>query len=209
MDKLYLPQNEFDLLIPYCDDNSHQEATILDYSETEIIKHFHMLYENKVYTLEEIESQRENLELIKELLLFKKVVIVNPITKKIQICDLDSCKIGNNKPFETKYLQFFRTYSYVTNHLAHKYPKNTYIFIPNYNTDLYCYITIILKVLFNIDVLHSDLITFYSQIYALKSQGLPEPLFQIFMNIYNICDNKNLYKFLEFIPESFERNLKL
>lgn len=59
------------------------EANILDYSEKEIIKYFHLVNENKVYTLSEMERQEEDLKSIKELLIFKKIVIVHSEIKAI------------------------------------------------------------------------------------------------------------------------------
>ena len=54
-----------------------------------------------------------------------------------------------------------------------------------------------------------DLNTFYNKMYDLKKEGLPEFLFQVFVNLYNPIPNQNPYKFLEDIPSSFERKRDL
>lgn len=141
--------------------------------------------------------------------LHEENILVNKETKKIQICDIDSCKIGNNQPFRTKY-SFLKAYYYVFKHLNKKYPFNSNnIFIPNEDFDLYCYIVIILNTLFHINVLCLDVTDYFKQIYSLKEQGLPRPLFQIFLNIYSPAKNENPYRYLDAIPESFERKRKL
>ena len=124
---------------------------------------------------------------------------------EIQICDLDSCKIGNNKPFLTKYLQFLKTYPEVTESLQHKYPFYHYLCIPNENSDLYCYCAMIFKTLFEVDLTKLSSNEFHQTLYSLKEQGLPEPLYQTFFNLYSPKENENPYRYLEDIPNSFEK----
>ncbi len=124
---------------------------------------------------------------------------------EIQICDLDSCKIGNNNPFLTKYLQFLKTYLEVTQRLQHKYPFYHYLCIPNENSDLYCYCVMIFKTLFKVDITKLSSNAFYQTLYSLKEQGLPEPLYQIFLNLYSPKENENPYLYLEDIPTNFEK----
>lgn len=277
MERLYTNEKQLEKL-PLYYQNKTSEATILDFSKTEILKHFHWINENKVYTLEEINHQEEDLRLVKELLIFKKIVLVNSQvkgilidkgynanladfkmekvsfndlimvlqnigrvlhtlhccreqegilktffigdlhegnilvdrkTKNIQICDIDSCKIGSNQPFPTKYLNFYNKYNYVRKNLKNKYPIQNDRFIPNGNSDLYCYIKIILDILFNFDIEYLNILNYHKVIYNLKEQGLPDALYQIFINLYHPIDNKNPYKYLDSIPSSFERKLKL
>lgn len=135
-------------------------------------------------------------------------ILVDKETKKIQICDIDSCKIGDNKLFSNKYLQFCCTGYYVLQNLSKKYPLLNDYFVPNQNSDLYCYISNIMKALFNLDIRYFNITDFFKKLYSLKEQGLPEPLFQIFLNIYSLVENKTPYKLLDSIPNTFERNLK-
>lgn len=277
MERLYKKEKQLKNL-PLYYPNKTSEATILDYSETEILKYFHCINENKVYTLEEMERQEKDLKLVKELLIFKKIILVNSQvkgivldkgynnnlanfklenvsfndlvivmqnighvlhtlqcyreqegilktffigdlhegnilvnskTKNIQICDIDSCKIGSNKPFPTKYLQFYNTYNYVCKKLQNKYPMQNDRAIPNSNTDLYCYIKMILDILFNFNIEYLNILDYHKVIYSLREQGLPEPLYQAFINLYHPLDNINPYQYLDAIPFSFERKLTL
>lgn len=241
-----------------------------------LLNYFDFVNENKAYTLREIENQEEDLRLVQELLLFKKIVIVDskikgillekgysfnlhelqsesfneliPIlqnvgrlleelryirekekkletffigdlqeenilvdkeTKKIQICDLDSCKIGDNKPFRAKY-SFCRTFYHVFQNLEKKYPLSPITsFIPNHNFELYCYIATIMNVLFHIEIQFMDVPNYFKWLHFMKEQGFPEPLFEIFLNIYSPKDNVNPYPYLDAIPNRLERNLKL
>ena len=136
-------------------------------------------------------------------------ILVDIQTKKIQIIDLDSCKIENNRAFAAKYLEFLKTYFYVRENLQEKYPWDGYHFSNNENTDLYCYTMIILRFLFGVDIMLLDLNAFYNKMYDLKQDGLPDSLYQIFINLYNHVPNQNPYRLLDFIPSSFERKRDL
>lgn len=135
-------------------------------------------------------------------------ILVNPETKEIQFIDLDSCKIGNNKAFLAKYLQFLKTYNYVTLSLSKKYPKYMHTFSNNENTDLFCFLVIIMKILFSIDIQFMDVPEFYQMIEKLKVQGLPHELYKALYKLYIPCSNTNPYKSLDSIPSSFERKLE-
>lgn len=271
-----MKENQLNSLPLYYDKKTN-EANILDYNKEKIIKYFHLINENKVYTLKEIEKEKD-LKIIKELLVFKKLVVVHSEikgilldkgydinlehykdenadfnalitilqnvgkvlqqleeirkqegklqnffigdlhegnilvdkkTKRIQICDIDSCKIANNIPFLTKY-SFLRAHYYVFQYLKRKYHfYNPNIPIPNTNFDLYSYIAIIFNTLFQINIQTLTVTDYFKILYSLKREGLPEPLFQIFLKIYNQIDNENPYKYLDSIPTTFERKLNL
>ncbi len=153
-------------------------------------------YENKLTTFFIGDLQESN-------------ILVDIQTKRVQIVDLDSCKIGNNRAFAAKYLEFLKTYSYVRKYLQEKYPWDVYHFSNNENTDLYCYMMMILRFLFDINIMLLDLNTFYSKMYDLKQEGLPDKLYQVFINLYSNVPNQNPYKLLEVIPSSFERKMDL
>lgn len=273
MQKIQLSREEI-LKYPTFVSGKSNEAIIKEFNNTELIKLFHYYSEYKIETLEEIEKERKNFSLIKELLIHKAVItsddiiiailidkgypmtfrrflkespsfeqvitilknigklletlkhireeeqkltsffigdlhegniLVNPESLEIQIIDLDSCKIGNNHPFLTKYLQFLKTYQYIKTDLSYKYPSNRHNVSPNENTDLYCYCVMILKNLFGIDITKLDITEFYEQLYNLKIQGLPLPLYQSFLDLYRNTENKNPYKLLDDIPSSFEK----
>lgn len=138
----------------------------------------------------------------------EKNILIDAITKKVQYIDLDSCKIDDNYPFLTRYLHFYNTWGFAWP-LRNKYPFTYDVAIPNQNTELYSYIVIILKFLFDVDIIFLDIGEFYEQMYTLKEQGLPESLFQIFLKLYDVVPNENPYKVLDTIPSSFERKKTL
>ena len=65
--------------------------------------------------------------------------ILNEETNKINVIDLDSCKIGNNKEGYAKYLNPLSAISYIPKYIT----KNGEIKI-SYNTELYCYIIMVI-----------------------------------------------------------------
>ncbi len=136
-------------------------------------------------------------------------ILVDKNSKKVQFIDLDSCKLEDNLASMTKYLEFLKTYNYIKTKLNYKYPYDKFNFSNNENTDLYCYMVMILKHLFGVNIIPLDLNEFYNQMYFLKEQGLPEDLYQIFINLYNNIPNTNPYKLLDGIPSSFERRRTL
>ena len=99
-------------------------------------------------------------------------------------------------------------YPYVTKKLGKKYPLAIYSFIPNHNTDLYCYMVMILKILFSVDITKQNFNEFYQTLYALKSEGLPKPLYESFLTLFGPQENQNPYLFLEDIPYPFEKRVK-
>lgn len=277
MERIYLKEEDLRKYDLFCK-NGTNEARIYDYNDKELIKYFHSIGDNKIDTLEEIDRQRCDLALVKELLIYKGLVynhtklkgilldkgygqtlsiygsdennswndkiivlqnvgkvleqlkwlrmegkltdffigdlqerniLVDKNTKKVQFIDLDSCKIGSNRAFLTKHLEFLKTYSYVKNNLSLKYPYEKYNFSNNFNTDLYCYMVVILKILFNTDITWLNLNDFYQKMASLKNKGLPEPLYEIFINLYSPKDNVNPYKLLDSMPDGLERKLNL
>lgn len=162
--------------------------------------------------LEQLKNLREKENLLTDFFIgdiHENNILVNPNTLQIQFVDLDSCKIGNNRAFLTKYLQFLKTYSYVRTNLGHKYPCDIYNFGINENTDLYCYIVILFNVLFSVDISLLDVTTYNHIVEQLYSYGLPSPLYESFIRLYQPEENTNPYLYLEDIPKTFERNLVL
>lgn len=163
-------------------------------------------------TLEKLKQLREQEKVLTDFFIgdiHEGNVLVDPISLQIQFIDLDSCKIGNNHPFLTKYGQFLNVYQFVKKNLSHKYPFHVYYFNNNEQTDLYCYMLTIIKILFDVDVRFMDTKTFTVFINALYSYGLPQPLYEAFKNLYEPVLNTNPYNLLEDIPNTFERKFIL
>ncbi len=169
-----------------------------------------MVLQNLGKLLEKLSKLREQNSILATFFigdLQEKNVLIDRTTKKIQIIDLDSCKIKTNKPFPTKYLEFIYCFNYVKQNLHKKYIIKGDTCIPNESSDLYCYILIILKQLFHIDITYLSIEQFYKEMYKIK-ETMPEELWTILINIYNIPYNKNPYKLLDTIEEVKEKTLK-
>ena len=117
--------------------------------------------------------------------------IVNNETDKINVVDLDSCKIGGNKPFASKYLTMYAPIS----NMNSKYKLNNDInfsscVIPDKNTDLYCYTMMIINFLFKgkANLMNRD--KYYLYLDYLRSIGYSYNLLDKFYKIYEYVDNE-------------------
>lgn len=126
-------------------------------------------------------------------------VIINE-KDKINIVDLDSCKINDNKPAISKYLSPFSP----INRLKTKYHSinEPYVlgsYIPDENSDLYCYTIIILNFLFKSSVLNLSFEEYNLYLQYLLEIGIPFELVDKFEKIYQYVDNENIYEMLEML----------
>ena len=119
--------------------------------------------------------------------------ILNKKTGKINVVDLDSCKINGNKPFAAKYLTPFSPIS----SMKAKYRVNEEInflgyIIPDKNTDLYCYIMTLMNFLFKgrIGSLGRD--NYYLYLEYLRSINYPYELLDKLSKIYEYVDNEEI-----------------
>lgn len=119
--------------------------------------------------------------------------ILNKKTGKINVVDLDSCKINGNKPFAAKYLTPFSPIS----SMKAKYRVNKEInflgyIIPDKNTDLYCYIMTLMNFLFKgrIGSLGRD--NYYLYLEYLRSINYPYELLDKLSKIYEYVDNEEI-----------------
>ena len=119
--------------------------------------------------------------------------------KKIKVVDIDSCKINNNFIFGSKYL--------TPNGLIKDIPKykveETFscggYFIPSEDTDLYCYIIMILNFLSGIDINRISLEEFYNYLEYIHSIGITKELIDIFEKVVSNSQNENPYELLDAI----------
>lgn len=124
--------------------------------------------------------------------------IYNKSTKEINVCDLDSSKIGDNDPFCSRYL----TCSRGIKDLDSKYLKNDKTYIPNENSDLYCYNMLILDFIYDGLVEFMTKEEFYDYINYLDRMNLfDKELLDSFSRIYSSEDNINPYMLLDSISK--------
>lgn len=129
-------------------------------------------------------------------------LIINKETNKINIVDMDSCRINGNKPFATRYLsgQGLRK-------LPNKYhvnEDNKYLgyIIANEDTDLYCYNIMVLNYLFKGSVNRLTEEEFYTYLQYLERIGIPNELVYCFSKLYLYMDNVNIKDYLDMIDET-------
>lgn len=124
--------------------------------------------------------------------------IYNKITKKINICDLDSSKIGNNDPFSSRYLSCSRGIK----NLDKKYLRKDNTYMPNENSDIYCYIIMILNFLYDGGVEFMNKDEYYEYLNYLESLKFNKELLDIFYRVYSLDDNVSPLGLIDSIPDN-------
>lgn len=177
-----------------------------------ILKDKHQNYQDQLYYLKSIGKTLDELQKIRKYTQLKTFFIndlhdsnfiVNPLTKQIYSIDLDSCRIGNNVAFPSRFL----TPLALLNNVNGKYKINKKEIGPGYiiadeNTDLYCYIIIILNYLLGKNINNFQLEEFYEYLNYLEKIGVNTELLDIFSKIVNNVPNENPYQYLESLTES-------
>ena len=125
---------------------------------------------------------------------------------KVVVVDLDSSYILGNYPFRSKYLSSFSPIvsfpqKYKRNESCEHFGK----FIPDLNTDLYCYNMIVLNLLYSDDMISYNLSEFYEFLEYLNSTGLNKELIDAFAKLYTLDDNVNIEHLLDYIPEVYDK----
>lgn len=135
----------------------------------------------------------------------------------VKVIDIDSCKINNNGIFNSKYLSnksFIKEiYKYSKNSDSysfndyHKYSTDiTGSFIPDENTDLYCYIIVILNFLYDENTSRFTLQEFYEYLEYLESIGVDKELLSYFEKIVDGSPNENPYPLLDSLTNHVGRS---
>lgn len=127
--------------------------------------------------------------------------VLNHNTNKINVVDMDSCKINGNKPFVAKYLTPCSPISDMNNKYIindeFKYPG--YI-VANENSDLFCYNVMILNYLYKDTITKLNKEEYYTYLQYLMDIDFPFDLVTSFSKIYEYTDNVNSMEYLEEIP---------
>ena len=133
--------------------------------------------------------------------LHEKNFIVNLDSKEVSVVDLDSCSIDGNLKFGSKYL------SYLTPLDGFKKYKKVETFtcgadyIPSMDTDLYCYIIMVLNFLSNIDFHKLSVEEANKYFEYLSNIGLNKELLDNISKIYSEDKNVNIADSLDYIKE--------
>lgn len=134
--------------------------------------------------------------------------VINKKSNRVNVVDMDSCKICDSVSGMSKYL-------YLSNNIGNfsKYGVLESKYVPiydiNYNTDLFCYIMIILNYIFNLDMVRVSCDNFNLCMEYLRSIGFSYEFITILARIYSNYDNVNPYMLLDeisFYKDSVDRN---
>lgn len=122
--------------------------------------------------------------------------------KVLTVCDLDSCKISKKINYPSLYLNCNQYILFV----GDKYPINCYgDNIINRNTDIYCYIMLILSFLYGDSVYKLGLSEYNKYLEHLINNGLSSELVDLFARIYSEDDNINPVDLIDAIPDDISK----
>ena len=168
-------------------------------------------YKEQIYYLKKIGELLNQLQSIRTYTDLKNIYIndlheanfmVDPNNKELKVIDLDSCKIGHNKVFPSKYLMWKSLVDYSNKYKKTDDEKNLGHIIPDQNSDLYCYIITILNYLLKDNISKYKAECFYEYLNYLNNIGFDKELLDIFEKILCNCDNENPMNYLETITET-------
>lgn len=131
-------------------------------------------------------------------------IIVDTNKKETSIVDLDSSKILQNACFPSKFLnpnEFLTSKENKYNYNQDTDNGTGYI-IANENSDIYCYIIMILNFLTKTRIDKLNIEEFYKYLNYLDYLGYDKELLECFNKIALKCDNENPYLYLETITEN-------
>ena len=151
-----------------------------------ILKNKDITYKEQIYYLKKIGELLQEMKTIRKYTKLKDIYIndlqeanfiINTQRKDLHVVDLDSCKIGANSTFAARYL----TPMSLLNNVQGKYQIINDNLQPGYvkadeNTDIYCYIIIILNFLRGKNINNNTLEEFYNLINYMDTIGISNVL---------------------------------
>ena len=164
----------------------------------------------QIYYLKKIGSMLEQLHNIRKFTPLNNIFIndlhecnfiVNPNNRELYTIDLDSCKIGNNLTFPSRYLTPFSIISDVPKYSIDHTGGEGYL-EPDENTDIYCYIMVILNYLFGRNVSSFPIEEFYNYLNYLESVGVDRELIEIFEKVLVAAPNENPVNYLDRLTDT-------
>ena len=134
--------------------------------------------------------------------------IIDKKTDSIRIVDIDSCKINGNLTFGSRYLS---PMSMVSNIPKYKPETNGIcggFITPTEDSELYCYIIMILNTLYGGGFNRLPLDEFYNYLEYLYSLGVDLELLLIFEKIFSNTHNENPYELLDTLTPVLQKSNK-
>lgn len=179
----------------------------------EILKSDKYSEEEKINYLKQVGIILEKMEYIRNNSRFNNFYLndihagnfmLDKTTNQIKVIDLDSSKIGNNEVKCSKYLNPFGAASYVP-----KYLDENKEFKISYNTELYCYIMMVLNYISDNKVSNLNVQDYYRYLEYLKDQRISNKLLERLSYVYMNIDNENIYREIEELLVIKENNNKI
>lgn len=192
------------LTMPYIYGNTLKET--LDNNDISLEEKIYYLKEvGKI--LEDLKQTKNNIKIYLNDLHESNIIIDNK--GKIYAVDLDTCKINNNINFPSKYLNRESLIRYSKD----KYPIVDNFDSPGYvcadeNSDLFCYIIMILNFISGTDISRISDKLFLSYLNYLIKVGFDSRLIDSLSKIIAKEDNVNPYKLLDTIDEKCKNYIK-
>lgn len=138
--------------------------------------------------------------------------VVDLITDKIKVVDIDSCKINGNYTFPSKYLT---EKSLINSIRKYEHEKNQIcggLFTPTYDTEIYCYVMIILNTLYGGGIHRVSIQEFYNYLDYLSNIGVDVELIinmeKVLTNSHNVNPYENLDSLTQVIGRAHQNVYK-
>ena len=131
--------------------------------------------------------------------------IIDRQTDSVRVVDIDSCKINGNYTFGSKYLTDKALIGSIRKYKREENDICGGFFEPSEDTEIYCYIMVILNTLYGGDVHKLSIPEFYDYLEYLYTIGVDLKLLTIFENILSAHHNENPYEYLDSLKNVFGR----
>ncbi|MBQ9072235.1 MAG: hypothetical protein IJY25_03690 [Bacilli bacterium] len=173
---------------------------------TEILKSKNIDYKEQIYYLKKIGEMLNQLHNIRKYTSLKDFYIndlhdsnfiVDNNNRELKVIDLDSCKIGSNEPFAARFLTPFSIIKGIDKYKLNEDKHSNGYIVPNSDTDLYCYIMIIMNYLYGDKLSSSGIENFYEYLNYLEDVGVNKELLNIFSKVVTNCKNENPLNYLD------------
>jgi hypothetical protein len=128
--------------------------------------------------------------------------IINKDDRRLYAIDMDSCKIGDNQPFISRYLST----NINLRELPTKYPINDrQVHVPSVNTEWLCYVSILLNYIGQAPMQKLSIDNYYRYLEHLNRLSFPKEVLDCFSRIYENDDNYSPEGIIDLIPRNIER----
>lgn len=122
--------------------------------------------------------------------------------------DLDSCRIGNNRPSSAQYLSLNRKLEdFIVKYPVFKMDQFISFYENNEETTILCYIYMILNTISGIKIHELSVEEYYNYLQYLKDRGVPGELIDMFALIYTPSRNKIDIELLTGVPSKTAKTL--